>query len=137
MPRPLEIDPDAWCAFCGDPLPEVEERDPRQKYCCKWCCDQAYEARTYTEAPLRQGACAECGAEFWTYWAAHRFCSQKCYQRDYRRHFPQPYCPVSYDPRPCIECGQAFTPKRKDTIYCGKSCRNKVAGRKRYGQAKS
>lgn len=130
-PEPLEIEPDAWCAFCGDPLPEKEERDPRQIYCGKWCSDQAHKARTYTEAPKRRGECAECGAEFWTYWSYHRFCSQRCNQRDYRRRVPRPSRAVIRDPKTCIECGQQFIPKRKDAIYCGWRCRNRANGRRR------
>ncbi len=131
MSKPLEIAPDAWCAFCGDPLPEKENRDPRQMYCSKWCCDQAHKARTYTEAPMRRGACAECGAGFWTYWSYHRFCSARCYQRGYRRRWQRPSRKVAHDPRTCPECEQAFIPRREDAIYCGMTCRNKVAGRRR------
>jgi len=131
MQNPLEIEPDAWCAFCGTPLPEKEDRDPRQKYCSKWCCNQAHKLRTYNPPPMRRGECAECGAEFWTYWSYHRFCSQRCYQRDYRRRFPRPSRAVVQESRPCAECGQDFTPRRRDAKFCSVSCRNRANGRRR------
>lgn len=132
-PKPLEIEPDAWCAFCGDPLPEPEERHPLQRYCGRWCS----RARWYLDhgpdpVPERRVECAFCGAEFWTHRTTARFCSKVCHRKhrwqttpDTRdRTKPPP------DPRPCIECGQTFQPRRKDKLYCSKRCGNRRRNRR-------
>jgi hypothetical protein len=30
---------------------------------------------------------------------------------------------VHHRPRPCARCGETFTPRRADSIYCGGTCR--------------
>ena len=132
-PDPVEIEPDAWCAWCGDPLPEPEERDPRQIYCSRQCNSaMAYDLRKPPPAEPRRVTCAWCGTEFDTHRPGARFCSKTCHRKHLWRTTPdtrdrtKPPPP----PRPCIECGETFQPRRKDKLYCSRSCGNKHRNRR-------
>lgn len=80
---PVEVEPDAWCAWCGDPLPEPEERHHGRRYCCQRCRwamdnDKVRQAKLAAR-PMR--ACLSCGTEFRA-WPSHkRCCTPKCSER--------------------------------------------------------
>lgn len=65
---PIQIEPDRWCLWCGESLPEPAERDHRQRYCCPECrtaakLDRRNEARR--AARVREPrTCRQCGATF-------------------------------------------------------------------------
>lgn len=79
-PDPVEIEPDAWCGWCGDPLPEPEERHHGRRYCSPRCKQSMHNDRTReakkAARPMR--ACLWCGAAF-PAWPLQKFtCTPKC-----------------------------------------------------------
>ena len=79
-PEPIQIEPDAWCAWCGDPLPEKEERHWRRRFCCQSCkaahkYDRAKEAR---RAALPVKSCEWCGTTFKAKRAFQIYCKTQC-----------------------------------------------------------
>ena len=42
---------------------------------------------------------------------------------------------VKHEPRPCLECGELFVPRRSDTQLCSDLCRWRWAGRQRKAAA--
>ena len=56
-----------------------------------------------------------------------RYCSRRCYSREWQRRNPKR---VTHQPRECGLCGAQFTPTRSDKVYCGKSCLNKAKYRR-------
>jgi hypothetical protein len=73
------------------------------------------------EAPIPLRSCEGCGAWFEPNRRGRprRFCGQ-CGEPfasyNAARH-------VVHEPRPCVECGEKFTPGRSDRIVCSTSCR--------------
>ena len=51
--------------------------------------------------------------------AKHPVCSRVCHGY----HLDNVIRRVAHEPRPCGRCGESFTPKRKDAVYCGGACR--------------
>lgn len=88
QPEPIHIEPDAWCKWCGDPLPEFEERHWKREFCKRGCKD-AYrndQGRERRAAARAGKTCAHCGGTFDGNRPDHVYCSQKCYGRArYRR----------------------------------------------------
>jgi hypothetical protein len=66
---------------CGRPLPEPPRRDGKRRRYCSRSCAQA--ARSVVTRPPR--ACAGCGETFQPLQTTSRYCSERCYQRAYRR----------------------------------------------------
>lgn len=135
MPRrldPIEIAPDAWCAFCGTPLPEEAERHPKRIYCSRWCAREA-KRPDLPPVPKRRLACAECGAEFETHRPAARFCSSGCWRKDYYRRTkatrPSRAGPPP-EPKACEECGETFQPVRRSKRFCSMRCLRKARVRR-------
>ena len=120
---PIAIEPDAWCAWCGDPLPEPEERHHGRRYCCKRC-KWAYENDVRSQArkaarPIR--ACLWCGTEFIA-WPSHKFCcTPKCSERYHNRASKERFAARQAE-RPCPVCGTLFKPKRAGQAVCGTGC---------------
>lgn len=78
--------------------------------------------------------CEDCGTEFEPnrIGRPRRFCdgcSGSPYARRWRAENPERVEAykaaqrVAHDPRPCVECGEDFTPNRVDRIVCSTSCR--------------
>ena len=42
---------------------------------------------------------------------------------------------ANYEHKPCAECGNTYTPKHKNNIYCSGKCADKVYNRKRRAKA--
>lgn len=131
-PDGIEIEPDAWCAFCGTPLPEAAERDPRQKYRGRWCAREANRPEV-PPVPKRRVACAECGEAFETHHPEARFCSPRCWRKDYHRRTkatrPSRAEPPP-EPKTCEECGQTFQPIRRSRRFCSARCLRKARVRR-------
>ena len=80
-PEPVEIEPDAWCAWCGDPLPEPEERHHRRRFCCVQCREaDKYDRyqRQPRKARLVPKPCAWCGTEFKPTRPYQKYCQLQC-----------------------------------------------------------
>ena len=76
----VEVEPDAWCDWCGDPLPEPEERTYHQRFCCE-ACQKAYHndlARERRWAERERRSCKQCGAVFVALPRTRLFCSRAC-----------------------------------------------------------
>ena len=77
---PIQIEPDAWCAWCGNALPEPEERHHALRFCCLQCKIEYHRdllsERRYNERETR--ICPWCGTEFKA-WPRHKHtCNPKC-----------------------------------------------------------
>lgn len=118
---PLEVEPDAWCPWCGDPLPEPEERHARKRFCNRQCQDAFFNDLT---AERRRAAragrsCAHCGGTIADSRPASAiYCGSECATRRLvaSRQKPKP-------PRSCAWCGAELSPfdvagKR----FCGRAC---------------
>jgi predicted nucleic acid-binding Zn ribbon protein len=118
-PGPVTIEPDAWCEWCGEALPEKEERHPRMRFCGR-ACQQAARVDDLKQARLAlrpERACGHCGTVFRAKGPAHRFCSDSCGQRaKYRRRTER-----SEDAgAACVQCGVAVPLGFR---YCSATCR--------------
>lgn len=79
MSNPLTIEPDAWCAWCGDPLPEREERLPWMKYCSAKCGNQyRYDLNDRPKHKHPPRPCAYCGTVFTPKFDRGTYCSRPC-----------------------------------------------------------
>lgn len=128
--EPIQIEPDAWCDWCGDPLPEIEERHPLRRFCSRECKDEhrndlAKERRAAARAGL---TCAHCGGTFTGNSTQQVFCGESCQQKArYRRKTGRP---VARQDRDCPGCGTSFTPRNLGHKYCTTPCRVKAHIRK-------
>lgn len=130
--KPLEIEPDAWCAWCGDPLPEPEERHTRRIFCSRRCKDDAKNDQRREEwaALLETRPCQHCGTAFKQNRLNQIFCGQGCGAKAaYRRKTGRP---EAREDRCCPYCGNTFTPRNLNQTYCSNPCRVR-AGIKRKG----
>lgn len=112
------------CPRCGEAFEPRRSGGKPQKYCSLKCSKAAAGAAFRDRnRPERVPRCAECGGP-----VAHvelgrprRFCSDECRHRAsnirYRRALP-PLRNPNPDQRICPQCGDAFTPKRRDRVYC-------------------
>jgi predicted nucleic acid-binding Zn ribbon protein len=122
-PEPVEIEPDAWFAWCGDPLPEPEERHHGRRYCsepCKWAMeyDRLRETRQAAR-PMR--ACLWCRSSFRA-WPSYKFtCTPKCSERYHNRRKRERNAAAQPE-RPCPICGVPFRPSRAEQAVCGAGC---------------
>jgi predicted nucleic acid-binding Zn ribbon protein len=124
--EPVEIEPDAWCEWCGDSLPEPEERPARQKYCSRHCKEEARKDRARQEwaATLADLDCPHCGTRFRQNRACQVYCTPKCAAN--ARYRQRTGRPVAIAARACIECGTSFTPRNLAQAYCGIRCKFKA-----------
>ena len=77
MSDPIIIEPDAWCAWCGDPLPEIEERKPWMKYCSAKCCtDYGNDLRKRPKPKPRP--CGWCGTVYTPKLDRGTYCTKAC-----------------------------------------------------------
>lgn len=121
MPKadPVQIEPDAWCEWCGDPLPEKEERRPDKRFCSRKC-GGAFRADLLRQARLDlrpERACDHCGTTFKAKGPANRFCSMSCQGKArYRRETGR----AEDAGKSCARCGTAIPLLQ---TYCGPICR--------------
>jgi len=80
---PIEIEPDAWCGWCGDPLPEPAERVHNKTYCSVECRDAAKADRRKCERV--HILCPECGTRFLRTSRVRVFCCHRCANRHHKR----------------------------------------------------
>jgi hypothetical protein len=123
VPKPIQIEPDAWCAWCGETLPEEAERHPRRRYCSRQCKDEAANARAREEwaATLKTLDCPHCGTTFKQGRACQVYCSIRC--QDNARYRRRTRRPVAVGTRHCVGCNVEFTPRNLAQTYCTTPCR--------------
>lgn len=96
-PEPIEIEPDAWCAWCGDPLPEPEERHHHLRYCSAVCRRRmAYDLiRERRMAARKPQPCRWCGTLFMPRTEKVHTCSRKCKEamQNWRRYWRKGWRP--------------------------------------------
>ena len=73
VPDAVEIEPDAWCAWCGADLPEPVDRTYHQRFCSKACNDDFHN-----DVQRERRSCRQCGAEFVAMPRNKVFCSRTC-----------------------------------------------------------
>ena len=118
-PEPIQIEPDAWCEWCGDPLPEPEERRRDKRFCCRDCKAAARndDLRQARLALRPERACGHCKTTFKAKGPANRFCSVSCQQKArYRRKTGR----AETAGKSCAQCGAEIPLKQ---TYCGPVCR--------------
>jgi hypothetical protein len=125
-PDPIEIEPDAWCEWCGDSLPEKEERHPRQRFCSLRCRADAGNAAKREEwaATLADLDCPHCGTRFKQGRACQVYCTPRCAAN--ARYRQRTGRPVAIEARDCPHCGKGFTPRTLAQTYCSYPCRWKA-----------
>lgn len=76
----VEVAADAWCAWCGEALPEPEDRTWHQRFCCKACQIAHYRdvQKERRRAAAERRSCKQCGAEFVALPRTRLFCSRAC-----------------------------------------------------------
>jgi len=81
--------------------------------------------------------CEHCGRpvrnQQWMRYRRHTFCCEQCESRHYAR-IARERRALKRTPRACAECGETFTPRRADALYCSGRCRQR-AYRKRKADA--
>lgn len=128
--KPLEIEPDKWCVWCGDSLPEKEERPHNKIYCSRRCKDDAAndKARQEWAALLETKPCLHCHTPFKQTRRNQIFCGPNCSANAaYRRKTGRP---VAIADKTCPYCQKMFTPGNLQQKYCSKPC-SKLAHIKR------
>lgn len=130
QPEPIHIEPDAWCEWCGDPLPEIEERHPRRRFCSRRCKDDNHNAMKREEwaATLADLDCPHCGTRFRQRRACQVYCNPKCAAN--ARYRQRTGRPVAIQDRACPGCGTRFTPRNLAHKFCTTPCRVKAHIRK-------
>jgi hypothetical protein len=123
----------AWCVLCANPFDGAafvyDDLFGRRTYACGKCMKMS--RYLYTPRP-----CEVCGREFaWVggqlqvrpYGVRPRprprrhICSTIC-AREHRRQLRR----IQHEQRKCAGCGDPFTPKRADSIYCSGACRTRA-----------
>jgi len=112
------------CLTCGEPFVPRTSGGKPQVRCSKQCRRKvANSAYIKKNAPVRAGACAECGGpvEHVGRGRPRRFCSDQCKARAGNRALRRRRLPIR-DPNPeqrnCAHCGKLFSPGRRDQVYC-------------------
>ena len=122
VPDKIEV-VDAWCRWCGDPLPEKEDRHARRVYCSRRCKDDDRNAqrREAWLAALETRPCLHCRETFRQNRANQVYCSMRCGQNAaYRRRTGRP---IAKTTKTCRHCGETFDPNTLAQVYCGDPCR--------------
>lgn len=120
------------CITCGGPFTPMRKSGKPQRHCGAECrrksVADAQKARTKAARVTTAAACAECGERIVNaeLGRPRRFCSREHAARFHNRRHRRAWLPLR-DPSPgqraCAHCGDTFTPKRRDRIYCyGKHC---------------
>lgn len=68
--------------------------------------------------------CKQCGAEFLQNCDRHIYCSERCCDTAANERQMAKYIAKHGEltARPCIHCGNEYTPKRRDARFCSKRC---------------
>lgn len=135
MSDPIIIEPDAWCEWCGNPLPEREERKWNQRFCCAACGEaNRLDLMRVARLDLREDRnCRHCETAFKAKGPAHWFCSISCQGKArYRRKTGRAETAGTN----CEYCGTGIALGQH---YCSATCkvlafRGRQAAKKRKGK---
>ena len=111
------------CPECGNPFSPRRNGGKPQRFCSIECKNLASNrAWRDRNRPELAAGCAECGGPIQQSGRGRprRFCSEKCKTKAGNKRSNRARLPLrqAHDPRPCIECGSVFVPKRADRLYC-------------------
>ncbi len=126
MCDPIVIEPDAWCEWCGNPLPEREDRMWNQRFCSPACgTANRLDLMRVARLELREDrTCRHCGTAFKAKGPANWFCSVSCQcKARYRRKTGR----AETAGAACKHCGTEIP---LGGHYCGATC-NVLALRER------
>ena len=75
--------------------------------------------------PIRRIICGGCGKVFYTYVRNKKYCNERCCSLGFWKHKREERLEKRKD-MICKTCGNTFTPKRSDAVYCSNACRQKA-----------
>ena len=106
-----------------------------------WNCDWEYQNQDIMKknydrqlsgqykpvTPIRKIICAGCGCVFYTRIWSKKYCFyKKCGNIGYRKQLRHRRLAEPPRTQVCKECGNTFTPKRSDALYCSNACRQRA-----------
>jgi len=111
----------------GRYIPHRLTRDEQARLAERYRLDAKYGWTAAGIAPVRKAKCKHCGTQFYTLLPC-RYCSGQCAKAVWRARAKarRLAARAAREDVTCRVCGQAFTPKRADAVYCGPSCRQKA-----------
>lgn len=98
------------CKVCGEKFRWIKEKAT--------CSDECFKIHFTKSRKVYTHECVTCGKTFENgrrYNDKGHYCTQKCKRAN-------EYVPKKFDAKPCKQCGELFTPKRKSSVYCGNEC---------------
>lgn len=75
--------------------------------------------------PIRRIICEGCGNIFYTMVPVKKYCNERCCYLGFWKHKREKRLAMRKD-TVCKTCGNTFTPKRSDAVYCSNACRQKA-----------
>ena len=75
--------------------------------------------------PVRRIICEGCGKVFYTTVPTKKYCNERCCSLGFWKHKREKRLEKRKD-TVCKTCGNTFTPKRSDAVYCSNACRQKA-----------
>jgi len=75
--------------------------------------------------PIRRIVCEGCGKIFYTRVPVKKYCNEHCCYLGFWKHKREKRLEKRMD-MVCKTCGNTFTPKRNDAVYCSNACRQKA-----------
>ena len=106
-----------------------------------WNCDWEYQHQDILKnnydrqvsgqykpvTPIRKIICEGCGCVFYTRIWSKKYCYYKeCGNIGYRKQLKQRRLAEPPRAQVCKVCGNVFTPKRSDAVYCSNACRQRA-----------
>ena len=75
--------------------------------------------------PIRRIICEGCGNIFYTMVPVKKYCNERCCYLGFWKHKREKRLAMRKD-TVCKTCGNTFTPKRSNAVYCSNACRQKA-----------
>lgn len=94
----------------------------------KNCYERKMAGRSYGKNdPVRKIICEGCGCVFYTRIWSKKYCYyKKCGNTGYKKQLIQRRLAQPPRTQVCKVCGNTFTPKRSDALYCSNACRQRA-----------
>lgn len=94
----------------------------------KNCYERKMAGRPYGKNdPVRKIICEGCGCVFYTRIWSKKYCYyKKCGSTGYKKQLIQRRLAQPPRTQACKVCGNTFTPKRSDALYCSNACRQRA-----------
>lgn len=87
--------------------------------------DALMEFKTIMFIPIRRIICEGCGNIFYTMVPIKKYCNERCCYLGFWKHKREKRLAMRKD-TVYKTCGNTFTPKRSDAVYCSNACRQKA-----------